>query len=120
MSAINRVELAARFEMDAEWVLARLAPSFLSSTPGVLAQLRRELAAQSSRGVYEQAHKLKGNSAAVCAERMQRLAMDVEVAAHAGQFAVIERLLGQPKNWGESGVAYQSIRFSPLLRTLSA
>ena len=32
----------------------------------------------------------------------------------------IERLLGQSKNWGESGVAYKSIRFSPFMRTLTA
>ena len=83
MEIFNRSELLARL-MNDEALLRTVSEGFLQDIPLQIAALKRDLESGDVPGTERQAHTIKGAAANMGAERLRKVAWQIEQTAHAG------------------------------------
>ncbi|MGB1252011.1 MAG: Hpt domain-containing protein [Candidatus Promineifilaceae bacterium] len=79
---INFSALAERFERDSDEMLARLGPIYLDTMPDAITLLQTVGQSADLGNLRDIAHKIRGNAAAISAERLVELAKTLEKRAH--------------------------------------
>lgn len=76
-------------------MLARLGPIYLQTMPQTMADLRRVQHRQDRVALWETAHKIKGNAAAISAEPLRLLAHELERCALDADWGQVTQLIDQ-------------------------
>lgn len=88
-SVINRQLLQAQYAEDAGRVFERILPTFVTLVPAAMKELQSAFEKRDVETVWRTAHELRGNSAAICAERMATLAQQVEESGRRGNWELV-------------------------------
>ena len=88
-SVINQHLLQVQYAEDAGKVFDRILPTFCVVVPAAMKKLQSAFDNQDVETVWRTAHELRGNSAAICAERMATLAQQVEESGRNGNWEMV-------------------------------
>jgi two-component system, sensor histidine kinase and response regulator len=84
--AVNLQEVRERL-MNNDELVKLIIDAFIEDTPKRLASLRESLSAGDAAGATLQSHSIKGAASTVSAERMRRVAAEMEEACRSGEDA---------------------------------
>lgn len=104
---VNCALLTERFERDSAELLARLGPIYLKSMPDLMSSLEQAVHQRDRTRLYQTAHTIKGNAAAISADYLQQSAEKLEKGAQTRRWSELEALV--------AGIAVENSRVSSWL-----